>query len=190
VVVIAGPNGAGKTTTAPVLLRDTLGISEFVNADYIAAGLSPFAPETAAFQAGRLMLRRVHDLARQRVDFAFETTLASRSFWPLLRGMKRERNYRFQLIFLWLAQPELAVARVARRVAMGGHDVPAQTVERRFERGLRNFFQLYRPLADEWRLYDNNREFHPRLVAAGRFRRTTAVELGSIWNELESRYAR
>ncbi|MCC6409985.1 MAG: AAA family ATPase [Planctomycetes bacterium] len=139
--MIAGPNGAGKSTTAPALLRDLLGIREFVNADAIAQGMSGFDPDSAAIAAGRAMLRRLTELSRARRDFAFETTLASRSFAPWIERLRRD-GYAFTLVFLWLPSPEIAIARVAQRVAAGGHDVPAGTIRRRFDRGLANFFRL------------------------------------------------
>src|SRR6516225_8899139 len=121
-VVLAGPNGAGKSTAAPMILKDALGVDEFVNADVIARGLSGFEPERAAMAAGRIMLARLRELARQRSSFAFETTLASRSFAPWLKDLLATR-YQFHLVFLWLPSPDLAVARVAARVREGGHDV-------------------------------------------------------------------
>jgi predicted ABC-type ATPase len=122
VVVIAGPNGAGKSTAAPAVLRDALLVNEFVNADTIAAGLSAFCPEAVAVTAGRVMLERIRKLARDRQDFAFETTLASRTFAPWLRKLQSQ-GYRFHLVYLWLPTVELAVARVAERVRRGGHAV-------------------------------------------------------------------
>ncbi len=155
VVVLSGPNGADKSTIAPVLLRDALTINEFVNADTIAAGLSAFDPREASFAAGRLMLARLHELAGRRASCAFETTLASRHFAPWLRGLQQD-GYRVELVFLWLPNPEEALARVKLRVASGGHGVPEATVRRRYSRGLVNFFGLYRPLADRWSIHDNS----------------------------------
>lgn len=185
VVVIAGPNGAGKSTAAPFLLRDTLGINEFVNADQIAAGLSGFNPEGAAFEAGRIMLRRIHSLSAAAQDFAFETTLSSRTFAPLLDKLRISAGYRCYLIYLWLESPDLAKDRVAKRVAAGGHDIPAAVIERRYWRGLDNFNKLYRPLADDWRLYNNSRSHSPRLIAMGRGQRTMAVEDHEVWNRIK-----
>lgn len=153
VIALAGPNGAGKSTLGPVLLRDTLAVHHFVNADVIAQGLSAFAPEREAFSAGRIMLRRLHELAESGDTFAFETTLAGRGFAPWLK-LLLARGYEFHLIFLWLPSVELAIARVASRVARGGHSVPQRTVERRYNSGLVNFFDLYRDLATTWRLFD------------------------------------
>ncbi len=166
VVVIAGPNGAGKSTAAPSLLRDTLGLTTFVNADEIARGLSGFAPERAAVAAGRIMLDRIHKLANEGADFAFETTLASRHFARLVAGWK-EKEYQFHLIFLWLPGAETAVNRVRDRVRRGGHHVPDDRVRSQYTAGLRNFFSLYRPLADTWQVYDNSEPRGPRLVAFG-----------------------
>lgn len=137
-VVIAGPNGSGKSTTAPRLLRDTLKVDDFINADAIAGGLSAFAPERVAFPAGRIMLRRMHELAAAGADFALESTLSSRSLAPWIVRLKA-RNYVFHLIYLWLSSADLAVQRVAERVRQGGHDVPAATVRRRYSRSLGNF---------------------------------------------------
>ena len=123
VVVVAGPNGSGKSTTAPALVRDLLGVSTFVNADVIAQGLSGFDPNQVAVEAGRIMLRHLRELADQGLDFAFETTLASRTYAPWLRTLK-ERHYRVSLFYLWLPGPEHAIARVQNRVLHGGHDVP------------------------------------------------------------------
>jgi predicted ABC-type ATPase len=167
-VVVAGPNGAGKSTVAPALLVGELGVKVFVNADVIAQGLSAFAPERVAVQAGRIMLERIEELARQRETFAFETTLSGRSYAPWIARLRGE-GYTVALLFLWLPSPEEAQARVLERVRLGGHDIPPETIRRRYRAGLRNFFRLYRPLADRWQLYDNSQLSGPRLLAAGRF---------------------
>jgi predicted ABC-type ATPase len=180
VVVLAGPNGAGKTTMAPTLLNDLLGVVEFVNADVVARGLSAFDPERAAIAAGRIMLERLHELARQGASFSFETTLASRSFARWLANLRRS-GYRIDLIFLWLPSPEVALARVAERVRSGGHGVPADTVRRRFSGGLRNFFSLYRSVTSSWRMYDNSQAGRLRLIAEGAGKRTTAVADPITW---------
>ena len=162
-IILAGPNGAGKSTAAPALLHGALAVDEFVNADVIASGLSAFDPESVAIAAGRVMLMRVHELAEQRVTFAFETTLASRTFAPWLRDL-RISGYEIQLLFLWLPSAEFALDRVADRVRAGGHDVPTETVRRRYRAGLRNFFSLYEPLASAWKLYDSS-GLKPALIA-------------------------
>ena len=162
VVVLAGPNGAGKSTTAPALLQGVLGVNEFVNADTIAGGLSAFNAEGAAIAAARVMLGRLKELARERVSFAFETTLASRSFAPWLVGLK-DTGYIVHLVFLWLSSEDLAVQRVAARVEAGGHNVATDVIRRRYRTGLRNFFEIYRPLASTWRFYDASGQ-EPRLI--------------------------
>ncbi len=153
VYVIAGPNGAGKTTLARALLPRLSDCKEFLNADLIAAGLSPFAPETQNVRAGRLLLTRLMELSRAHVSFGFETTLSGRSYVRTLSGLK-ENGYRVVLYFLWLPNAEQAVARVRERVRQGGHNIPEVDIRRRFDAGLRNLFQLYCPLADRWSLYD------------------------------------
>ncbi len=176
-IVIAGPNGAGKSTTAPSLLRDALRVSEFVNADAIAGGLSAFRPESVAIPAGRAMLDRIRQLAEARAAFAFETTLASRSFAPWLVRLKR---HGYHVV-------DLAVNRVAARVRRGGHDVPEGTIRRRYERGLRNFFRLYLPLADSWQMFDNSNLRRPRLVASGRGS-AERVANESVWRRIVEAY--
>jgi predicted ABC-type ATPase len=161
-VVIAGPNGAGKSTAAPRLL-ERFGVREFVNADDIARGLSAFAPESVAVEAGRIMLERVRGLAAAGADFAFETTLASRGFARWIAGLRRAEGYRFHLVFLWLSASEQSIARVARRVAAGGHAIPDDVVRRRYHRGIANLVRLYSPIADTWEVYDNSSRM--RLIA-------------------------
>lgn len=163
VYVIAGPNGAGKTTFASEFLPDFVTCREFLNADLIAAGLSPFAPESQNRRAGRLLLERINESASQRIDFGFETTLAGRSYATLLRALKHN-GYRVILFFLWLPHAQLAVDRVASRVQQGGHSVPAEDVRRRYQIGIRNFFELYEPILDEWQLIDASL-LPPALVA-------------------------
>lgn len=161
--IIAGPNGSGKTTFVFRFLPYYADCSNFVNADLIASGLSPFSPEVAAIKAGKLMLDEIDAFRKQRADFAFETTLAGRTYVPLLKEM-RENGYEVQIYYLWLRSVDLALERVANRVAAGGHDVPAETVRRRFERGLYNLFHLYRNLVDSWILFDNSGDT-PRVIA-------------------------
>ncbi len=183
VVIIGGPNGAGKSTCAASLLPVELNIRQFVNADTIAIGLAAFAPETAAVQAGRVMLQRLAELARERQSFAFETTLASRSFAPFSRRL-REDGYVVHLIYVWLRSPELALQRVAARVSQGGHSVPEATVRRRYARGLTLFRELYRPLADSWVLCDNSGD-GPVVVVRGRQGSVEQVFHQELWDEIE-----
>jgi predicted ABC-type ATPase len=182
VVVIGGPNGAGKSTIAPRVLQGTLAVSEFVNADVIARGLSAFNPEGAALAAGRIMLERLRELAAQRSSFAFETTLASRSFAPWIRDLIAT-GYEFHLVYVWIASPDLSVERIAGRVRLGGHHVPEEVARRRYAGGLRNFFDLYRPLAATWRLYDNNgRDLC--LIASGDRGGVVTVHDAATWNRI------
>lgn len=154
VIIIAGPNGAGKTTFAREFLPHEADCPVFVNADLIAAGLAPFAPESAALQAGRLMLRELARHFAAGESFAFETTLSGRGYVPHIQAWQRA-GYRVKLIFLRLHGADEALARVAQRVLQGGHDIPPDTVRRRFTAGLHNFEHLYAPLVDAWALYDN-----------------------------------
>jgi predicted ABC-type ATPase len=167
VIVIAGPNGAGKSTLAPMLLRDKLDLPQFVNADTISVGLSAFNPQTVAFEAGRVMLKRLHDLAFERESFGFESTLAARSYLPWLCRLQKS-GYEFHLVYLWLRSVELAIERVAQRVRNGGHSIPTDIIRRRYDRGLSNLLGRYMNLADSWIVLDNSGRGAPLLVATGR----------------------
>jgi len=184
-VIVGGPNGAGKSTTAEALLKGVLAVDEFVNADVIARGLSGFAPEGSAIAAGRIMLARIRELAEQRVSFAFETTLSSRTFAPWLRGLS-ETGYLIHIAYFWLASPDVAVLRVHQRVQAGGHAVPEETIRRRYSRGLVNFFELYRPLAASWRVYDNGTIRGPRLVAKGQGEDVDEVLDEELWRKVRA----
>lgn len=155
--MLAGPNGAGKTTAASILLPKMLEIREFVNADEIARGLSPFNPGETAVAAARLMIERIHALIEERKSFGFETTCAGRGHVRTLQTC-HSAGYRRTLIYLWLTSPDLAVKRVARRVAQGGHHIPEQVVRRRYDAGLKNMHRLYLPLVDVAYIYDNSDE--------------------------------
>jgi len=155
VYVIAGPNGSGKTTFARKFLPEYVKCPNFVNADLIAQGLAPFGPRSAAIKAGKLVLQQIHDFSKRGLDFAFETTLSGKTYLNLFRQLKA-KGYALHLFFLWIPSSELAISRIRDRVAEGGHDVPPQDVKRRFARGLRNFFVLYRPLLSSWILFDNS----------------------------------
>lgn len=156
VYLSGGPNGAGKTTTA-LRIFPALGVAHFINADAIAQGLSPLDVTKAARAAGRLMLEQMELRLSRGDDFALESTLASRSLAPFVERCKSQ-GYRFTLIYVWLRSADLAVQRVARRVASGGHDIPEDVIRRRYERGRANFFELYRPLADKWSVWNNSDE--------------------------------
>lgn len=152
--IIAGPNGAGKTTyVRDYLSRETV-CREFVNADLIAAGLSPLSPDTAAFEAGRIMLKRLRDLSAQRRDFSFETTLTGYGYLDLLSDL-REAGYRIRLDYLWIRELDITRMRVKQRVRKGGHDIPDDVQLRRFGKGLRLLLGHYRPFLHHWRIYDN-----------------------------------
>jgi predicted ABC-type ATPase len=161
--IIAGPNGAGKTTFARKFLPQYAQCLEFVNADLIAGGLSPFSPERAAIHAGRLMLEQIHSLTERGLDFGFETTLSGKTYVKLLQEMKR-RGYFIHIFFLWIADVELALERIKLRVRNGGHHIPEAIVRRRFGRSLPNFLRFYKPLADSWTIFDNSSDV-PKMIA-------------------------
>lgn len=165
IVIIAGPNGAGKTTFAREFLPHEANCPVFINADLIAAGLSPFRPEAAAVRAGRLMLEEIETYVSQSRSFAFETTLSGRVYARKIREWQ-SLGYHVKLIFLSLPNVDMAVARVAARVAQGGHDVPTDIIRRSFESGLIYFEILYKPLVDAWLLYDNSGS-KPRILNWG-----------------------
>jgi predicted ABC-type ATPase len=155
VYIIAGPNGVGKTTFAREFLPNYANCRIFINADLIAAGMSPFDPGKAAFRAGRLMLEEIEIQAGMEVNFGFETTLSGKGHLHVVRGLKK-RGYEVHIFYLWVPTAELTLARIKERVLRGGHDVPEAIVRRRFGRSLRNFWEEYRPLADEWILFDSS----------------------------------
>lgn len=163
VYIITGPNGSGKTTFASKFLPDYIKCPNFVNADLIAQGLSPFSPRSAAIKAGKLVLQQIHEFANSGVDFAFESTLAGKSYVNLFKDLNR-KGYKLHLFFLWIPDAELAIARIKDRVAEGGHNVPANDIRRRFKRSICNFFKLYQPLLDSWMLF-NNAGLVPTLIA-------------------------
>jgi predicted ABC-type ATPase len=183
IVILAGPNGAGKSTLAEPLLATTLGIRHFVNADTLARGLSAFNAEEMALKAGKIMLEHLHDLAQQRANFAFETTLASRTFAPWIAKLKAT-GYQVHLFYVWVPSADVSVERVLGRVLLGGHSVPEETIRRRYQRSLENFFRLYQPLADSWEFYDNERLKSPRLIAIG----NATMELAedeNLWRKIK-----
>ena len=173
--VIAGCNGAGKTTASYAVLPEMLECKEFVNADEIAKGLSPFNPGSVAIEAGRLMLRRIHELIDHGVDFAFETTLATRSYASLIRTAQ-SKGYYVSLVYFWLNSPELAVGRVQMRVEAGGHNIDQKVVRRRYRSGIKNLFDIYIPVCDYWILLDNSRPPSKVIVKGNRDKTKSIVE--------------
>lgn len=184
--ILAGPNGAGKTTAAYTLLPQFLDVIEFVNADEIARGLSPFNVDSVAFEAGRLMLQRIDHLLGRGIDFAFETTLSTRSYVQTIRRAK-EAGYTVTLLFVYLSSAEMAVNRVAKRVAMGGHNIPVDVVHRRYERALSNLFTLYLTICDSFLMINNSGE-EPVEIAKGGLSMQNTITDQALWNSLSNRY--
>lgn len=158
--IIAGCNGAGKTTASMTILPEVFDCQEFVNADEIAKGLSPFKPEEVAIEAGKLMLQRIDFLMANKSTFAIETTLATKSYRNLVLKAK-SLGYNIILLFFWLPSPEMAEQRVANRVASGGHNIPRDVIHRRYWLGLQNLFYIFMPIVDMWSLYDNSENAIP-----------------------------
>ena len=165
--IIAGCNGAGKTTASKTVLPKSLLVKEFVNADEIAKGLSPFNPEGVAIEAGRLMLRRIEELLSANESFSIETTLATKSYINLVRRAQ-DKGYIVHLLFFWLNSVELAKKRVAERVANGGHSIPLEVIERRYKVGLKNLFSLFMKEVDIWVLIDNSNNKCERISFGGK----------------------
>ena len=163
--IISGCNGAGKTTASYTVLPEILNCREFVNADEIARGLSPFNPESMAIEAGRLMLKRIEELLSRDETFSIETTLAAKSYLNLVHRA-RSKGYRVNIVFFWLRTPELAILRVAERVQLGGHNIPEDIIRRRYVAGITNLFRLFMSEVDYWSIYDNSEQ--PRIkIASG-----------------------
>ena len=160
--IIAGPDGAGKTTFAKEFLPHYAKCSNFVNADLIAIGLAPFSPSVMSIKAGKLLLNEIDSFISHKVDFAFETTLAGKTYVHLIQEAK-SKGYFVHIFFLWIPNAQLAKERIKQRVKQGGHDVPDEDVKRRSTRSLKNFFDLYMPLADAWDIFDNS-AMSPALV--------------------------
>jgi len=181
--IIAGPNGAGKTTASFSLLPDVLHCLNFVNADEIARGLSPFASESVAIQAGRIMLQRIDELLPQKVDFAIETTLATRSYVHLVHRAQN-LGYKVHLIYFYLENEEQAIQRVAQRVSNGGHNIPEQDIRRRFKRGIYNLLNLYMPICDSVLIYNN--VMTPAKLVARKITQQDDIEAvePDMWNQL------
>ena len=180
--IIAGPNGAGKTTASFGLLPNVLRCPNFVNADEIVRGLSPFEPSAVAVQAGRIMLQRIDELLQQHADLAIETTLATRSYVRLVHRAQ-ELGYRVQLLFFYLESEEHAIERVAQRVSNGGHDIPEADIRRRFKRGIHNLLKLYLPICDSTLVF-NNTHGEAIFVADHEISEDIIIYRTDMWNEL------
>lgn len=180
--IISGCNGAGKTTASYTVLPEVLDCKEFVNADEIAHGLSPFNPESVAIEAGRIMLKRIDELLQQDVSFSIETTLATRSYVSLVRKAVA-KGYSVKLLFFWLNSPELAVQRVAERVAGGGHNIPADVIRRRYALGISNLFNLFMNEVDYWEIYDNS-EYPALQIATGGRSEETVIKIKSKYKKI------
>jgi predicted ABC-type ATPase len=185
VYIIAGPNGAGKTTFAREFLPRYADCRNFINADLIAQGVSPFSPEAAAFRAGRLVLLEIDHFGKRGIDFAFETTLSGRSHMNSIRHL-RNWGYAAHFFYLWVSNIELTLDRVRGRVLSGGHDVPEAAIRRRFDRSIRNFLTNYRLIADSWILFDNSGD-RPMILASKKDEKLSIIGIHK-YEELVSRY--
>lgn len=184
--IIAGYNGAGKTTASFTILPEILDCKEFVNADEIAKGLSPFQPEKVAVEAGRIMLNRINDLLKEDLSFAFETTLATKSYKSKILSAKEE-GFKVTLLFFWLQTNELAKERVATRVLEGGHNIPPNIIERRYLNGIKNLFSIYIPIVDELMIFDNS-QMKSELIATKTENSQLEIRNVQKFNYLKSYY--
>ena len=180
--IIAGPNGAGKTTASYTVLPEMLDCREFVNADEIARGISPFQADKAAIDAGRLMLQRIKELIKHKSEFAFETTLSTRSYINTITTAK-ENGFFVTLVYFWLNSPDLAIERVKTRVQEGGHNIPIDTIKRRYLSGIKNLFNLYIPISDYWMIIDNS-ENPFNFIAEGNLNKEKQIHNNDTWLKL------
>lgn len=185
--IISGCNGAGKTTASYTVLPEILNCKEFVNADEIARGLSPFNPESVAIEAGRLMLQRIDFLLEKDTSFSIETTLSTKTYINLVRRAQ-EKGFSVRILFFWLNSPELAIRRVAERVAKGGHNIPEPIIRRRYTAGLKNLFNLFMDQVDYWDIYDNS-DYPRKQIACGGKNAKTIISEDILFNQLK-RYVR
>ena len=182
--IISGPKGAGKTTASYSVLPKILQCKEFVNADEIARGLSPFNPESVAIEAGRLMLSRIAELLRKNESFSIETTLSTRFYFRLIEKA-HQQGYEVTLLFFWLKSPEQAMERVAERVSKGGHNIPCDIIVRRYYEGMDNLFNIYMPIVDSWVLVDNS--VTPRsIIATGGLKQETDIRNCVTFKKIEA----
>ncbi|MBP5547796.1 MAG: zeta toxin family protein [Bacteroidales bacterium] len=186
--IIAGCNGAGKTTASYTILPEILQCREFVNADEIAKGLSPFNPESMSIKAGRLMVARIDELLAMNASFALETTLSTRSYTRLIQKA-HNLGYMVSLIYFWLQSPELAEMRVAKRVRDGGHDIPTPVLRRRYKSGIKNLFELYMPVVDYWMVFDNSQPSRV-MVAEGGLNINTNILENEIFENIKQYVSR
>ena len=186
--IIAGCNGAGKTTASFTILPEILGCKEFINADEIAKGLSPFQPESVAVQAGRIMLARMNELLQKGETFAFETTLATKSYKQKIEWAQAN-GYEVTLLFFWLDSPNMAKKRVAQRVAEGGHSIPSQTIERRYHNGITNLFAIYIDMVDICYIFDNS-EGRKELIAQKERHKGIIIYNNNKFNLMKNNYER
>jgi predicted ABC-type ATPase len=181
--IISGPNGAGKTTASYTVLPKILQCKEFVNADEIARGLSPFNPESVAIEAGRLMLKRISELLQRNESFSIETTLSTRSYFRLIEKAHTQ-GYDVTLLYFWLKSPEQAIERVAERVSKGGHNIPKDIIVRRYREGLDNLYNIYMPIVDTWVLV-NNAEMPRTIIATGGREQDTIINDNRLYKIIE-----
>ena len=184
--IIAGCNGAGKTTASFTILPEILNCKEFVNADEIAKGLSPFQPEKVSIEAGRIMLERINDLLNSQANFAFETTLATKSYRSKI-FLAKEKGYNVTLLFFWLRNADLAIERVRTRVIEGGHHIETEVIRRRYINGIKNLFEIYLPIADEIMIFDNSEGKHD-LIAEKTIESEIEVLNEVKFNQIKSYY--
>ena len=182
--IISGCNGAGKTTASYTVLPEILNCKEFVNADEIARGLSPFNPSSVAIEAGKLMLQRIEELLKRNETFSIETTLATRSYVNLVK-QAQEQGYSVCLLFFWLSTPELAVKRVAERVSKGGHDIPQDIIRRRYVAGINNLFKLFMPIVNYWAIFDNSETPRRKVAIGGKDSQTEIVNI-ELYNNIKN----
>ena len=183
--IIAGPNGAGKTTASYTILPEIFNCNEFVNADEIAKGISPFNPDKVAIQAGKIMLKRINELIDNDITFALETTLSAKNFVKYIQKAK-EKKYEIILLFLRLDSKKLAIKRVEARVKEGGHNIPVEVIKRRYDNGLKNFFQIYKQIVSKWIFVDNSEdEFH--FIAEGS-KNGIVLDNEKVWKKLLGDY--
>ncbi len=184
IYIIAGCNGAGKTTASFTVLPEMLDCNEFVNADEIAKGLSPFQPETVSFHAGRIMLERITELIDLEVDFAFETTLTTISYKNTIE-LARLKGYKITLLFFWLNDVKLAIERVATRVSEGGHNIPEEVIIRRYFKGLANLTNIFIDICDYWIVIDNSTNPY-KFIAEGALNLPVTIYENEIWSKIKT----